>query len=237
MRKRYKYETHMHTVEASGCASATGREMVRAHIDAGYAGMIVTDHFFNGNTAVPDDLPWDQRVDLFCSGYENAVEEARGTGFRVFFAWEYTYHGTDFLTYGLGKDFLLAHPDMMSWGLKEYFNIVHDHGGFISHAHPFREASYIDTIRLFPEYVDAVEVINSSHGDPRFDKKALKFAKEHSLLQTAGSDTHHIDTLNGAGMEFDFEIKSIEEFIEAIKAGEHTLVNRQFVTLREKFGI
>ena len=45
MKKTYKYETHLHTREGSACASATGGEMVRAHIEAGYSGMIVTDHF------------------------------------------------------------------------------------------------------------------------------------------------------------------------------------------------
>ncbi|MFY9296851.1 MAG: PHP domain-containing protein [Caldicoprobacterales bacterium] len=224
MRKTYLYETHMHTREGSACATATGQEMVRAHIKAGYAGMIVTDHFFNGNTAIPKDLPWDVRVDLFCRGYEHALEEAKGTDFHVFFAWEYTYHGTDFLTYGLDKDFLLKHPDILEWSPEEYFDIVHENGGFIVHAHPFREAFYIDKIRLFPEYIDAVEVINASHLDPIFDERALRFAQENSLLQTAGSDLHHWQDICGAGMAFEYEIKSMEDFIKSVKGEDYTLV-------------
>ncbi|NMA83391.1 MAG: histidinol-phosphatase [Epulopiscium sp.] len=215
--KTYRYETHLHTKEGSACASATGAEMVRAHISAGYAGMIVTDHFFNGNTSIPRNLPWETRVALFCQGYENAVEEAKGTGFHVFFGWEYGYDATEFLTYGLTKDFLLAHPDMLSWSIEKYFNTVHKWGGFISHAHPFREADYIRKIRLFPNQVDAVEVINTSHTNPKFDIKALDYAKKHSLLMISGSDTHHTDKLCGGGMEFNHEIHSIEEFIKAIK--------------------
>ena len=60
MRRLYKYETHLHTKEASACASSTGAEMARAYQAAGYAGIIVTDHFFNGNTAVPANLPWEK---------------------------------------------------------------------------------------------------------------------------------------------------------------------------------
>lgn len=224
MRKTFLYETHMHTREGSACATATGQEMVRAHIKAGYAGMIVTDHFFNGNTAVPHDLPWEVRVELLYKGYENALEEAKGTDFHVFFGWEYTYHGTDFLTYGLDKDFLLAYPDLLQWSPEKYFDIVHEHGGFIVHAHPFREAFYIEKIRLYPEHVDAVEVINSSHLDSKFDERALKYAQEHSLLQTAGSDLHHWEDINGAGMAFEFEIKSIQDFIKAVKRKDYTLV-------------
>lgn len=224
MKKTFKYETHMHTREASGCASASGAQMVRAHINAGYSGMVVTDHFFNGNSAVPRGLSWETQVELFCKGYDNAVEQAKGTGFHVFFGWEYTYFGTDFLTYGLDRDFLLDNPDMLSWSIEEYFDRVHEHGGFLIHAHPFREASYIDTIRLFPEYVDAVEVINKGHIDPEFDRKALEYAKEHSLIQTAGTDSHHIDSLYGAGMEFSYEIKSIEDLIQAIKGNDYSLL-------------
>ena len=47
----YKYETHLHTCEASACASAKGEEQARRYKELGYDGIIVTDHFFNGNTS------------------------------------------------------------------------------------------------------------------------------------------------------------------------------------------
>ena len=37
----YKYETHMHTAEASACATSTGAEMARAHKEAGYTGIFI----------------------------------------------------------------------------------------------------------------------------------------------------------------------------------------------------
>ena len=46
----YKYETHLHTSETSACAVSSAGDMVRAYADAGYTGIVVTDHFFNGNT-------------------------------------------------------------------------------------------------------------------------------------------------------------------------------------------
>jgi len=224
LKKTYKYETHLHTREGSACASATGREMVRAHIEAGYSGMIVTDHFFNGNTAVPRNIPWKDRVELFCLGYENAADEAKNTDFSVFFGWEYAYRGTEFLTYGLDKKFLLDHPDILDWSIEKYFDKVHEHGGFLSHAHPFREAFYIDTVRLCPDYVDAVEVINSSHLDPKFDERALAYAKKHNLPMTAGSDSHHLDSLPGGGMEFYERLNSIEDFVRAVKDQAYILI-------------
>ena len=49
--QRYLYETHMHTSEASACAGSTGAQMARAYKEAGYTGIIVTDHFFKTASA------------------------------------------------------------------------------------------------------------------------------------------------------------------------------------------
>jgi len=221
--KRYLYETHMHTSEASACGKNTGAELAIAHIKAGYAGIIVTDHFFNGNTSIPKSLPWEERVNLFCKGYENAKKAAEPFSFHVFFGWEYNFNGTEFLTYGLDKTFLLSHPDMLSWTPEEYCHRVRKSGGFISHAHPFREASYIPSVRLYPSLVDAVEVYNARNSKPEHNDKALKYAKEYSLFQTAGSDTHHTGEIAGVGMEFFRELSDIRDFITAVRRSEFVL--------------
>ena len=71
----FKYETHLHTSETSRCGKSSGAEHVRQFAEHGYAGIFVTDHFFNGNTTVPAELPWEERVALFLRGYEAAAEE------------------------------------------------------------------------------------------------------------------------------------------------------------------
>jgi len=214
----FKYDTHIHTSESSACAFSTGADMVRAYAAAGYQGFIVTDHFFNGNTTVPRHLPWAKRVELFCRGYDSAKKEGDACGFQVFFGWEYGYYGTEFLTYGLDKDYLLEHPDILSWGLLEYAEHVHAHGGFLVHAHPFREAFYISKLRLYPDMVDAVEGINGSHTNPLFNMKAMAYAKKHGLPTTCGSDAHSVDPLLGGGVAFDREIESIHDFIAIIQS-------------------
>ena len=69
---QYLYETHLHTVEASACGKTPGKDYIDFMMAKGYAGIIVTDHFFNGNSCVPKDLPWEERVELYCLGYEHA---------------------------------------------------------------------------------------------------------------------------------------------------------------------
>ena len=56
----YLYETHMHTSEGSACGQSAGAEMARAYAENGYTGIIVTDHFFYGNTAADRRLPWSE---------------------------------------------------------------------------------------------------------------------------------------------------------------------------------
>ncbi len=222
----YKYETHLHTSETSACAYDIGADMVKAYADAGYQGIIVTDHFFNGNTCVPSHLPWELRVDLFCQGYENAKEEAAKWGLDVFFGWEYGYDHTDLLTYGLDKKFLLENPNILSLNIAEYAAEVHRNGGFLTHAHPFRKAFYINEIRLYPDIVDAVEVINASHTDPSFNLKARQYADEHNLLPMSGSDAHSVKPLFGGGVAFDRRVESIEDFISTVKTKNYRLLGR-----------
>jgi len=216
----FKYETHMHTSETSACAYDTAADMVKAYAKAGYQGIIVTDHFFNGNTSVPPHLPWETRVELFCRGFENAKAEGDKCGLQVFFGWEYGYDHTDLLTCGLDKAFLLEHPDILQWGVNEYAAQVHSHGGFITHAHPFREAFYISTIRLFPDLVDAVEVINASHTDPTYNARALLYARQHGLLHMSGSDAHAVNQMFGGGISFDRKMESIGDLINTVRSGE-----------------
>ena len=120
----YRYETHLHTTAASACAKSAGSEYISFYKDLGFDGIIVTDHFFNGNCCVPKNLPWEDRVDIFCSGYEDAKAEGDRQGLKVFFAWESRFHGDEFLVYGLDKEWLKAHPDMLEWDHITHYNKI-----------------------------------------------------------------------------------------------------------------
>jgi len=82
----YIYETHMHTSQASACGKSPGKDYIQKYIDAGFSGIIITDHFFRGNCGISKKLPWEQRVHLFCQGYEDAKEAGYKLNFPVFFS-------------------------------------------------------------------------------------------------------------------------------------------------------
>lgn len=212
----YKYETHMHTAEASACATSTGAEMARAHKEAGYTGIFITDHFFNGNTTVPRELPWQERVERFCLGYEHAKQEGDKIGLQVFFGFEYAYHGAEFLVYNLDKQWLMNHEniDLRSprWALAQ----MHQGGAIIIQAHPFRERDYIDHIQLFPRDIDGVEAVNAAHlgaEGRRMNERAFAYARMFDLPVTAGSDSHSVGRMFGGGVELEEKLTCPTDYL------------------------
>ena len=217
---KYIYETHCHTSQGSACGEMTGEELALYYKAQGYDGVIVTDHFFNGNCAVDPKLDWETKCELYCAGYRQAKQVGDEIGLTVFFGIEYSYLGTDLLTYGLDEDWLKAHPEVMQVSVKDYIDLVHRNGGLIIHAHPFREAWYIDRIRLFPYDVDAVEVFNAGNHDPRFDERASWYADSYGLVRTAGSDRHETRSLSMGATVFSEKLQTIGDFIRSVKNNE-----------------
>ena len=191
----YKYETHLHTSQASACGRSTGAQHARFYHRLGYDGIFVTDHFFRGNSCVPHELPWADRVHLFCAGYRDAKEEGDRIGLKVFFAWEETMDGDDYLVYGLTPEWLEAHPEIEHCTRRQQLALAHAAGGCVVQAHPFRQRDYIRRILLAPDYVDAVEVANTGNA-PLDDVCAYRYAVERSFYMTCGSDNH----LSGFGV-------------------------------------
>ncbi len=220
--KKHKYETHSHTSEVSKCSRISAVKLVRFYKEIGYSGVCITDHFLNGNTTVPSDLSWSERVELFCKGYQYAYQEGRRIGIDVFFGWEYSYLGTDLLTYGLDKEWLLNHPEVLSIDINQYCDLVHKYGGFIVHAHPFREDYYIDMIRLLPRKVDAVEIDNACR--PDFENKlANQYADNYNLLKTAGSDNHSGRLNRFSGLQLSRPLDNVNDMVSSIRKTEAVL--------------
>lgn len=218
----YIYETHLHTCFASLCGRSKGSEYISFYKELGYAGIIVTDHFFNGNCRVSKELPWKERVEQYCEGYEDAKTEGDRQGLQVFFGWEANFDGDEYLIYGLDKEWLLNHPDMLSWNHITHYEEISKAGGLIVQAHPFRERIYLSSLNLHPHQCHAWEVANA--GNPSMqDKLAYRYAKEHNIPMAAGSDIHIVgapDSCDIFGVAFDIPLTSIQDYVTRIKAGE-----------------
>lgn len=222
----FKYETHLHTLEGSACAVSGGAAMVDYYKENNYSGFVVTDHFFNGNTAIRRDLSWKKRVNLFCKGYENAKKRGVQLDFDVFFGLEYNFHGTEFLFYGLSPEWLLDHPEIMDGSLSDILKLVRGSGGFVIHAHPFREDSYIEMIRLIPALTDAVEALNAGNmfRDVRQNERACDYAAAYNKPRITGTDIHRVSDSIVGGIASQKRFSDISDMIEAIKTRNCSLI-------------
>lgn len=192
---KYLYETHLHTCQASACGKSLGRDYVRKYLDMGYSGIFVTDHFFQGNCAIPRNKPWRERVEMYMSGYYDAKYEGDRLGLPVFFGLEQNYAGDEYLIYGIDEKFLLNNPEIETWKRPVLAEKVRSYGGCIIQAHPFRERLYLSRITLSPEYVDGIEAVNMGNGCAE-DIRAYTYARHLNLPMTAGSDNHDADKTN-----------------------------------------
>ena len=151
-------------------------------------------------------------------------------GFSVFFGVESSYKGTDFLIYGLDKAWFLEHPEIEDLKKSQMLTLMAEAGALIIQAHPFREASYIDHLRLFPRHVHGVEVYNA-HRTEFENAMANHYAKSYGLIPFAGSDNHIAggQALLG-GMRSDTPILNEADFVRRVKSGELTPFQRENVT-------
>ena len=115
------------------------------------------------------------------------------------------------------------HPEMINWSIEEQYYYIHEAGGFVVHAHPFRKRAYIKEIRLFPDFVDAVEAYNVGNDSSDFDKKAAAYARKHNLPEFAGTDSHGFEQKYNA-MGFEKPLNNIEDFISSVKSREYQLI-------------
>ena len=216
----YRYETHLHTYPVSRCAKRTVRENLEFYKSLGYDGVFITNHFLDGNINIERDRPYEEKLEFYCSDYEEGLRLSKEIGIKVFFGVEMSYKGTDFLVYGLDKAWFLAHPEIMEMSRSALLTFLMESGALVIQAHPYREASYIDHIRLFPHCIEGVETLNGCRTD--FENgMADAFANAYGFVKTAGTDNHVSSKLKRlAGMESDTPLVDEADFISRVRNSE-----------------
>lgn len=223
----YRYEMHCHTDWCSACAHNSPQEMAEAYYNAGYAGMVITDHFLRGNSAVDRSLPWEEKMKRYYAAYEAARDWAAGKDFHVLFGLEHAYgDGKEVLTYGVDLPFLLEHINLHLYSLEDYARFVHGAGGFLSMAHPYRHAPYINSdVKPQPQYLDGAEVFNF-YNTGEENKQAALLAEKYGLAPTSGGDEHSVSgaSIGRAGIALKTPVDTGKELVEVLKSGDYRLV-------------
>ncbi len=196
--------------------------MIRLYKEAGYSTVFVSDHFQSNTLDVLGDIPWNEKVAVFLSGYYKAKYEGDQIGVTVLPAAEFCFADTKnhYIAYGITKEFLCAHPDLHKMTVTEFVSIARAEGIFIVLAHPYRDGSQCAT----PEIVDAIEIYNSNPRHDDHSELSEALAEKYGLPVSAGSDAHRDEDIAGSGIETEEEIKTVSDFIRLVKEGKVKII-------------
>jgi len=223
----YKYETHLHTNLSSACSRLTTDDIINLYTKNGYTGVIVTDHFLNGNCKKElrdNSLPFKDRILGFIKGYEDLKKSAEGK-LDVFLGLEYSYAGTDVLLYGFSVEELINMPEIMDMDMRTFIKFANEKGYLTIQAHPFREAFYIDHIRLYSD-VQGIEIYNACR-EKVCNDLGKYWAKKLDKIPFSGSDIHWCNMPCIGGMKFDHKLKDIKDFVAQIKNKKGKLIKQK----------
>ena len=213
----YRYETHLHTFPVSRCAVAGVRDSLKFYKEMGYDGVFITNHFLDGNINISSSMSYEEKINFYFSDYEEGAEIGKEIGIKVFCGVEMSYLGTDFLVYGLDKEWYLANAQIIDMEKTDELLFLIKNGALVIQAHPYREADYIDHIRLYPRCVHGVEVVNACRTELE-NRMAKIYAENYNLIEFAGTDNHKAKEQEKlAGMCSDKPIVDEQDFVRRVK--------------------
>ncbi len=220
----FDYEMHMHTKEASRCASSSIEEMIDAYMAIGFSGAVITNHFIGGNTGIDRNLPWEDFIDAFSAPYFKGKEMGEQKGFDLLFGLEQSYGPGEFLVYGIEPSWLRAHPELHTKDIGIWFQAVTEVGGFMAYAHPFRIRPMPPMEELtLPDMtkVHGVEAYNRGNY-PGENEMAVRIL-QGSRAGTAGSDTHNASFSKAFGISVSKRIGSNAELAAILHSKQFSL--------------
>ena len=223
-----KYELHAHTAECDRVAQHSGAEMVRLYADAGYSGMVITDHYFSlfYEWFKDEFCPSDHKsiIDRYLRGYHSARNEAERIGFSLLCGAEVRFDNTpnDYLIYGLEEDDLYTLPLLNRLkNLRELLAVLPDRAVVVQ-AHPFRDNMTV----VSPDLLFGVEAHNG-RTSPFRNKMARDYAEHYGKVMTSGSDFHKMKDLAKGGIATPRTVTCSAELVELLKSGDYSLIREQ----------
>ena len=191
-----KFDLHMHTARHSPDADSDPFDLVRAALEAGLDGIVITEH----------DFMWP----------EAELEELRAAAPQlvILAGVEVTGRGGDMLCYGVTDPFAL--PRGISWG--DLTREVHKQGGACVAAHPNRwNQPFEKLLKEQKPELDGIEVMSNNMDPPLRAKAAELLAKYPLFAQLGNSDSHQPETVGCCYTDFDADIRTNAHLVAAIK--------------------
>lgn len=214
----FKYELHCHTGCTSRCGRVEPERIAELYKQAGYSGIVVTDHY-SPMTFTPNWNPQKQ-IDFYLAGYRR-MKAAAGDDFTVLLGMELRHYatGNDYLIYGVTEEFLYQAGNLMMKGVPMMRSFCNENGFLLYQAHPFRP--YI--VRHSLKHLDGIEVHNGKCSAAE-NAKSYEWARKNGKLMVSGSDFHKEEHLAKGGIITEKSIKSNSDLIRILKSSEFELI-------------
>lgn len=224
---KYKYQLHMHSYPCSACARCSIADIVHGLYDGGYAGGVITNHFFGGNTGISRKLPWENFVKAYVEDYLLGKKEAEKLDIDLIFGIEEGVGGAmEILPYGITPEILFAHPELRGAKIEAWAELSKKEEFLIIQAHPFRERDYIPVAGMLPEkYLDGFEVYNHCNTQKNnFEAREHADKKPGAYVLTSGGDAHTPDIVCHGGIETAERIRTEKDLFRILKKGMYNLI-------------
>ncbi len=213
----FKTELHVHTSPVSRCGKVGAEQMVNQFINCGYDTIVITNHMSPTllKHVVPHLTDWKEIIDFYLADYHLAKKIA-GDKMNVLLGMEFrTNHNiNDYLVYGIDEQFLYDTGNIFDKEIKDVIPVIHDAGGIVIQAHPFRN----DMTVVGPSLLDGIEAYNFAAKHDSRNDIAVLWAKKYDLLATCGQDYHNTEYIIGAGILTDTEIKDEKQLVNILKS-------------------
>ncbi len=182
-------DLHAHSSGISHCCRIPYGAVIRAALEAGLDGIVLTNHYQKNYVTDGDYAAFARR---YTEEFRLAKAYGDSVGCKVFFGAEITterYPGVHILLYGIDEDFIEQNPTLFDLTQEELYTLAKSAGATVIQAHPYRKARRLLDVR----YLDGVEVnCHPLYGRSDF-AEMLEIATQNRLLLTCGGD-YHADT-------------------------------------------
>jgi predicted metal-dependent phosphoesterase TrpH len=200
---------HLHTSRHSPDSLIDPFELIERARELGLGAVVITDHDFQ--------WPADELAEL----------NAREGGPLVLSGAEVSAREGHFLVYGL-PDLDGVPPGVE---LRELLAVVRRHDAAIVAAHPFRwQQDFGGIVREHGPVFDALELV-SNNVTAETRRLTERLLAEHAMGRTGSSDAHHVEHLGCYYTEFSAPIRSMADFVAALRGRRGRPRSRPGVTL------
>lgn len=233
----YKLEMHLHTIHNSHCGQEEPADIAHAYAEAGYNGIVVTNHFNRTDLFGYVAQQFGSRLNVmsdYMRDYYELKDECAKRGIDVFFGLEAapdfcTYYKyappyAEILVYGITPELLLRDGyDILNFeNLKEFHDWAQKNGCLLVVAHPYRAiCTEIDY-----SYVDGVEIANLHPYQNSHNEKAEEICSKLNLIPTGGSD-FHARGCYGGGVLLKRAPKDEKDLVEILKSRDYEVIKKR----------